>query len=272
MTSDETSTAAAERSSRTQVDKNGSNLHIQSSISPAPSAAGCTDTVRRNYVNQRTTLLRRQMARETFTLETCSCLFTMRAVKLWDSLLLLTSGLVCRRSLLTSVSKVCVSTATPGRGAGPGPLGTAVPFTLLPNLGWHLPGGLHHSPRLSLGCVVGAPSMDVARLPKKMRCGACCMAEDEIRARPSKPRTCGGCNTLLVQLFFGGRALNEDFGNFTYRGGKANNMHGKAWEEHLSDDVGLFNPAGLCCQEDHNIGMDVNWHAQRESHKRQMAG
>lgn len=34
-----TSTTAAERSSRTQLDKEGSNLHIQSSISLIPSAA-----------------------------------------------------------------------------------------------------------------------------------------------------------------------------------------------------------------------------------------
>lgn len=94
------------------------------------------------------------------------------------------------------------------------------------------------------------------------------MAGHEIRVCPSKPR---GCNTLPVQ-FFGGRALNEDFGNFMDPGGKTSNMCGKAWEEHLADTVGLFNPAGLCCQEDHNTGMGVNWQAQRELHERQVVG
>lgn len=66
--------------------------------------------------------------------------------------------------------------------------------------------------------------------------------------------------------------MNEDFGNFMDPGGKTSNMHGKAWEEHLAGAVGLFNPAELCCEEDYNSGMDVNWQAQRESHKRQEAG
>ena len=54
-----------------------------------------------------------------------------------------------------------------GRGAGLGPLGTALPFTPLPDLSWYLPVGLCHTLRVSPRRVVGAPSMNVARLSEK---------------------------------------------------------------------------------------------------------
>ena len=62
------------------------------------------------------------------------------------------------------------------------------------------------------------------------------------------------------------------FGNFMGPGGKTN-IRGKAWEERLADGVVSFNPAGLCCREDHYTSVAaVSWHAQRESHECRVAG
>ena len=72
----------------------------------------------------------------------------------------------------------------PGRGAGLGLLDTALLFTLLPDLSWYLLVGLCHTPRVSPGWVLGAPSIDVARPSEKTPCGKPRSGGDEIRVCP----------------------------------------------------------------------------------------